>query len=323
MSLCDKLEKTQTKREKTRIQLTESSLAHLNEPDPATFQDDVRFVINNFPSLTASAVQINQIRQTILNLAVRGKLVEQKPIDGTGHELLLKLYKARSTCKTLGRVQKKKERDIISNKDKYLGLPSSWTWAKLIDIGHTQTGTTPSSSDPDLFGDFIPFVKPADLDGDEITYSGSGLSKIGIKHSRMAPRNTVLMVCIGATLGKVNKTSRAVCFNQQINSLTPYVEGLTDFVAIALKASGFQELAWSKAGTGTLPIISKGKWEVLPTPLPPLAEQQRIVAKVNELMSLCDRLETNLSKRDFLQNHLLDALVHEVLVPAASMKQAA
>ncbi len=93
------------------------------------------------------------------------------------------------------------------------------------------------------------------------------------------------------------------------------VDGIYRFVALALKATGFQELAWSKAGTGTLPIISKGKWEVLPIPLPPLAEQWRIVTKVDQLMALCDRLEASLAATDETRNRLLEALLAEALAP--------
>jgi type I restriction enzyme S subunit len=158
-------------------------------------------------------------------------------------------------------------------------------------------------------------VKPADLDGDQINYEGPGLSESGMSHSRVAQKNTVLMVCIGATLGKVNVCDRTICFNQQINSVTPSVDGVHKFLALALKASGFQELAWGKAGIGTLPIISKGKWEVLPIPLPPLAEQHRIIAKVDELMTLCDRLEANLGTADDTSRRLLETLLAEALAP--------
>jgi type I restriction enzyme S subunit len=111
----------------------------------------------------------------------------------------------------------------------------------------------------------------------------------------------------------VNITDRNICFNQQINSVTPSIQGVAPFTAIALKASGFQQLAWSKAGTGTLPIISKGKWELLPIPLPPLAEQQRIVAKVDELMALCDQLETHLANTESESLRLLEAVLQEAL----------
>jgi type I restriction enzyme S subunit len=200
---------------------------------------------------------------------VRGKLVPQDPKDGTGRDLLSSLKRARSQWEAAGRIRKEKGGAAVVDEEKYLELPGTWTWARLKELGQTQTGTSPSSANPDLFGNFIPFVKPADLDGNEVNYHGPGLSEAGVGHSRLVPAYSVLMVCIGATLGKVNKTTRPVCFNQQINSLTPFLDGPTDYVALALRASGFQALARSKAGTGTLPIISKGKWEILPIPLSP------------------------------------------------------
>ena len=321
MALCDRLEAARTEREATRDRLAAASLIRLNDPDPdpVVFRNHAAFALENLGPLTTRTDQIKALRQTILNLAVHGKLVEQDPIEGTGQALLFELRKIRNTWETSGRVRKQKVKNAVADDEQYLDLPTSWAWTRLIDVGQTQTGTSPSSAITELFGDFMPFVKPADLDGNKINYGGPGLSEKGVDHSRLVPENSVLMVCIGATLGKVNKTTRSVCFNQQINSLTPFVKGVTGFVALALKASSFQELAWSKAGTGTLPIISKGKWEVLPVPLPPLAEQHRIVAKVDGLMALCDRLEAALATSNDNRLCLLDALLNEVL-PARRLR---
>jgi type I restriction enzyme S subunit len=276
------------------------------------------------PALTARRDQIKQLRQTVLNLAVRGRLVKQVSADGTGTELISSLKKAQALVERTKGARKAASIDLgLSDQEKYLELPRSWGWARLAEIGQTQTGTSPSSADPELFGDFIPFIKPSDLDGNEINYDGPGLSEAGIGHSRLVAAQSVLMVCIGATLGKVNITSRSVCFNQQINSLTPIFGGLSAFLALALKASGFQALAWSKAGTGTLPIISKGKWELLPVPIPPLAEQHRIVAKVAELMAICDQLEASLNDTEATRARLLDALLQEALAPATAAARAA
>jgi type I restriction enzyme, S subunit len=313
MALCGRLEVARAEREARRDRLAAAVLARLNAPDPERFQDDLRFALAALPALTVRPDQLKQLRQTILNLAVRGKLVPQDPKDGTGRELIALLKKVRATREADGRVRKKTASAAIADEEKYLKLPSSWTWARVAELGQTQTGTSPSSANPDLFGSFVPFIKPADLDGSEINYDGPGLSEVGVEHSRLASARSVLMVCIGATLGKVNKTTRPVCFNQQINSLTPFLDGLSDYLTFALKASGFQALAWSKAGTGTLPIISKKKWEMLP--LPPLAEQHRIVAKVDELIALCDRLEASLAIGENIRHHLLDALLHEALLP--------
>ena len=315
MALCDRLETAQKEREATRNRLTAASLARLNapDPDPAVFQNHAAFALDSLTSLTIRPDQIKALRQTILNLAVRGKLVEQDPTDGEGGELLTLLKNTRIEWETAGRIRKQKGDRPVGEEERYLDTPANWVWARLSEIGQTQTGTTPSSSNADLFGDYIPFVKPADLDGSEINYNGPGLSEEGIRHSRLTPANSALMVCIGATLGKVNKTTRPICFNQQINSLAPYLKDITAYILLALKSSDFQALAWSKAGTGTLPIISKGKWEVLPVPLPPLAEQRRIVAKIDELMAVCDRLEASLVAGNETRGRLVEAVLYKVL----------
>lgn len=320
MALCDRLEAARAERETKRDRLAAASLARLNapDPDPATFTDHARFALDVLPALTIRPDQIRQLRQTILNLAVRGKLCDQNPMDGTGADLLAVIDASQNAQAISRRAKTIGYAGAVMDHEKYLYLPASWAWARIQQVGKTQTGTSPSSSNPDYFGNHVPFVKPADLDGDRINYDGPGLSTDGMKHSRLTSENTVLMVCIGATLGKVNITDRAICFNQQINSVTPYAEGIHKFLALALKATGFQELAWSKAGTGTLPIISKGKWELLPVPIPPLAEQHRIVAKVDELMALCDRLEASLTTADRTRRRLLDALLHEALAPATT-----
>ena len=324
MALCDRLEAARKAREAKRDQLAAASLARLNvpDPDPAVFQNHAAFTLDNLTPLTIRPDQIKALRQTILNLAVRGKLAPQDLANGAADDLLEKIASKRREWEDAKRVRKSKSDQIVPNDEKYLEIPESWAWARLVDIGLTQTGTSPSSSNPDFFGDFIPFVKPADLDGATINYAGGGLSEEGIKHSRLIPGNSALMVCIGATLGKVNKNTQAVCCNQQINTIAPFLEELVDFIVLALKSSGFQELAWSKAGTGTLPIISKGKWEVLAVPLPPLAEQHRIVAKVDELMALCDRLEASLDQSAATRRRLLDALLAEALAPSEDVMPA-
>jgi len=322
MALCDQLEAARAKREAACDRLAAATLARLNAPDPVTFAEDARFALGALPALTARPDQIKQLRQTIMNLAVQGRLAAQEREDGSGSDLALALAKARGAWESQGRIRKNKDSvPPVAAGERYGTVPQSWAWVRLVQVGQTQTGTSPSSDDLDLFGDYIPFVKPADLNGKTVNYVGPGLSELGMAQSRSAAANSVPMVCIGATLGKVNKTTRAICFNQQINSLTPFMEGLSDYLELAMKGSEFQSLAWSRAGTGTWPIISKGKWEILPLPLPPLAEQRRIVAKVGELMALCDELEVGLSAGENQRRRLLETLLHEALRPAEARER--
>ena len=91
MALCDRLEAARAEREATRDRLAAASLARLNAPDPETFHADARFALDALPALTTRPDQIKQLRQTILNLAVRGKLVPQNPNDEPASELLKRI----------------------------------------------------------------------------------------------------------------------------------------------------------------------------------------------------------------------------------------
>ena len=105
------------------------------------------------------------------------------------------------------------------------------------------------------------------------------------------------MVCIG-TIGKCNLIERECAFNQQINSLTPVDAVDSRYLLVAVRSRSFQDAAWKKSSSTTIAILNKGKWLSIPVPLPPLAEQKRIVAKVDELMALCDRLEAQQQERE-------------------------
>ena len=302
MGLIDRLEAARRSREDCRTAGRDSALAALrNAATPEEVGTAWTRIAERMDDLFTAPADLAPLREAVLQLAVRGRLVPQDGGDGVGEDLLSLLKKARIKWKIARRIRKQKDDYTFS--DRHVDIPKNWTWARLYEIGQTQTGTSPSSNNADLFGDYIPFIKPGNMGGVEINYDGPSLSKEGIKHSRFVPANSILMVCIGATLGKVNKTTEPVCFNQQINSLTTYldIDTLADYIVLALKSPDFQKLAWSKAGTGTLPIISKRKWEVLPIPLPPLAEQHRIVAKVDEIMGLIDRLEQHLAAKEGTQ----------------------
>lgn len=115
------------------------------------------------------------------------------------------------------------------------------------------------------------------------------------------------MVCIG-TIGKSNIIQRDCSFNQQINSITPLLCN-PNFVNICLRCPAFQFQAWSRSSSTTIAILNKGKWEEIPIALPPLAEQSRIVARVEELMRLCDALEEKGRLEHTQHQQLLQAML--------------
>ena len=119
------------------------------------------------------------------------------------------------------------------------------------------------------------------------------------------------MVCIG-TIGKCNLIDRECAFNQQINSMLPVAWVEPQYLLVAVRSSYFQEAAWERSSSTTIAILNKGKWVSIPIPIPPLAEQRRIVAKVEELMALVDALETQLAASRATAANLLAAIVAEL-----------
>ena len=130
-----------------------------------------------------------------------------------------------------------------------------------------------------MFGDFIPFIKPGDLNSDgSLNYENEGLSNSGLSTARLIPPGAVLMVCIGATIGKCGFSERNIVTNQQINTIIPSAKVSNKFIYYQMLADRFQRQVILNSAQATLPIINKSKWgELTVAVLDSLPEQQRIV----------------------------------------------
>lgn len=177
-----------------------------------------------------------------------------------------------------------------------------WEEKTLGEIGICQTGTTPAKSNSENYGCYMPFVRPSEINKDGmggILYDTElKLSEEGAAKSRLIPKGSILMVCIGATIGKTGVTDRTIACNQQINSVTPKDDINSKYIYYALISPWFQEMVMKegRSAQATLPIISKGKWEKLSILVPPLATQQSIVSRLDTLRSLLTSLEEKYSK---------------------------
>lgn len=323
MALLDRLETARTERETTRDRLTNASLARLTAPetDPEAFPRHAGFALDALPALTARPDQIKSVRQTILNLAVIGKLVDQDSTDEPASELLKRIAADKARLLKAGEIKRQKSLPAVEREP--FAIPTTWQWVCLGELGITQTGSTPPKSRKDYYGSDIPFIRPGDLYPDHVEYSGQGLTRSGAEASgRLVPIGSILMVCIG-TVGKCQIVDRLVSFNQQINTLTPFDGVASRFLLFSLQSSYFQEVAWAASARTTIAILNKGNWEKLPIPLPPLAEQQRIEQKVDELMALCDQLEVVLAGANTARARLLETLLHQALEARSPAREAA
>ena len=199
-------------------------------------------------------------------------------------------------------------------------MKKGWEYKKLKEVGRTQTGTTPSKSIKSYFGGEIPFIRPAELNIDgngTIEYNSElKLTSEGALKSRTIKANSTLMCCIGS-VGKTGYTTKDVTCNQQINTITPYEDYNCRFVYYALLTPLFQNevIKIANSAKATLPIISKGKWEEMSIPVPPLSEQQSIVDYLDSAFAKIDAMKANAEKALNEAKALFQASLKEMLEP--------
>jgi type I restriction enzyme S subunit len=188
-----------------------------------------------------------------------------------------------------------------------------WVEKRLEQIGTTQTGSTPKTSERDNYGDFIAFIKPADFNTDgSLNYENDGLSEKGLSEARKVTADSVVMVCIGATIGKCGYCDRDITTNQQINTLTPSYGVFHKFLYYQMLTENFQRRVLLSSSQATLPIINKSKWSALTVALPlKMEEQKRIAAKFDALSDETQRLESIYQRKLTALETLKKSLLHQ------------
>jgi type I restriction enzyme, S subunit len=318
MELCDQLEATRAEREATRDKLTAASFARLNAPDPDTFRDDARFALDALPALTARTDQIKQLRQAILNLAVRGKLVPQDPNDEPASELLKQIAVEKARLVKAGKGKRQEPLQEPEPNQAPFDLPGGWAWARFPELGTFGRGKSKHRprNDPSLFdGGTHLMIQTGDVarsKGLIDTYTNK-YNDFGLSQSFKWPKG-ILCITIAANIADSGILNFDACFPDSVVGFIPasmfdnarYFEY---FVRTA-KANLLEFAPATAQKNINLEILT----HVL-IPLPPLAELRRIVAKVDELMARCDRLEASLTAADETRCRLLEALLTEALAP--------
>lgn len=193
----------------------------------------------------------------------------------------------------------------------------NWNTKHLKEIGKTQTGTTPKTSDKHNYGSFMPFIKPADINIDGLgglNYDNEGLSEQGAAQGRLFDSYSILMVCIGATIGKVGYSLHPISCNQQINVLSPTKDYNYKYLYYYMSSPSFQfkVIKEGESAKATLPIINKTKWENLTITFPEsLQEQNAIAIRLDEMNERCKALQDNYNKTITLCEDLKQALLRK------------
>ena len=328
MALCDRLEAARAEREVTRDRLAAASFARLNapDPDPETFRGHVAFTLGNFTPLTTRPDQVKDLRQTILNLAIRGRLVEQDPDDEPASKFLVRFRGGSNSTSEHRRGTFVEE----SNVDEPFESPNGWVWTTVqktlekdreISYGVIKLGDVPKDGG-------IPTLRCSDVRPGFIDLSGvrNVHESIEAEYARTRLTGGEIVINIRGTLGGVALIpDRLAGFNVAREvAVVPISAELSGefFVYLMLSPYFWDEIQSNLRGIA-YKGLNLGILRSILIPLPPLAEQHRIVAKVDELMALCDRLEASLATSDDTRQRLLDALLHEALEPVTDNEQAA
>ncbi len=263
---------------------------------------------------------VPRLRRFILDLAVRGKLVAQDPNDEPASELLKRIAKEKTRLIKVGEIRK--PRDLAWGEDlpAFFEIPICWHWVRLDGVGAIIGGGTPSANDANNFADpgtGVPWLTPADLGSFSERFISRGtrdLSENGLQTSSatLMPPGTVLFTS-RAPIGYVAIAANPISTNQGFKSIVPYVPDCSRFIALAMKT--FAPEIDAKAPGTTFREVSGKIVAGVPFPLPPLAEQHRIVAKVDELMALCDRLEKARAEREATRDRLAAASLARLDAP--------
>ena len=273
---------------------------------------------DNLPLLAGAPNGIKELRELILELAVRGKLVPQDPNDEPASELLKQIVEEKARLVAEGKIKKQKPLAEIAEEEKPFGLPNGWSWTSLGEIAAMRGGSTPSMSKSEFWGGDIPWVSPKDMhDGvitdSELKVTQSALDKTSLE---LVPIGSVLLVGRSGILKRklpVQITAVPCTINQDLKAISPFQPLPSRYVQLMLRGTARIILLEDvKQGT-TVQSVVYDKLFARPFGLPPLAEQHRIVAKVDELMALCDRLEAQQADAESAHARLLQALLDSMI----------
>jgi type I restriction enzyme S subunit len=316
MALCNRLEASQTERERRRDRLAAASLHRLNQtaaPDePESFRKEARFYLNHLSRLTTRPEQVKQLRETILNLAVRGRLVPQNSSDEPAAALL---------SRTAAR-KAKTGRDWLGDLAKPLGnpfcVPEGWAWTRIamavqrVTVGHV-------GPMKDLYvEDGIPFLRSQNVRANR--FREDGLIRISrqfhhsLAKSALAPGDVVVVRSgnVGTACVIPPSLPEANCADLVVVKGPSAV--LPEYLCFYLNSLAATHIEQGSVGVA-LTHFNTRSVATMPLPLPPFAEQHRIVSKVNGLMSLCDQLESRLTDALTEGRHLIEAILRRALDP--------
>ena len=329
MALCDQLETQHTNAAEAHEKLVNHLLGTLTQ-SPKTGSPlckrgaggdfDWQRIAAHFDTLFTTEASIDALKQTLLQLAVMGKLVPQDPNDEPASELLNRIQAEKANLFAEGKIKKAKPLSPITEEEKPFELPLGWEWTRLDGL----TSLITKGSSPKWQGvsytdspEDIMFVTSENVGSYTLLLDSP--KYVEKKFNDIEPRSILengdfLMNIVGASIGRtavydmdsLANINQAVCLIRITNFNLSRL-----FLLHFFNSETCLEYMFDKQVDNARPNLSMGNIAKFLIPIPPLAEQQRIVAKVDELMAICDQLKSRITEASQLQKKLADVLVEQ------------
>ncbi|QUN04789.1 restriction endonuclease subunit S [Shewanella yunxiaonensis] len=321
MKLCDQLEQ-QTEASITAHQvLFETLLATLtNSADAEELIENWQRISAHFDTLFTTEESIDQLKQTILQLAVMGKLVPQNPADEPASELLKRIAKEKAQLVKDGKIKKQKALPPINDDEKPFELPNGWEWCSLGQLVNIRGGkrlpkgqaltTTPTP--------FV-YIRVSDMkDGTISTADLHYLSKDTQEQIKnyIITSDDIYMTIVGATIGKcglVPVELSGMNLTENAARLSPFLNLDKSYLYQFLSSKFAQEQFIDKTKQVGVQKMALNRLSSTKVPLPPLNQHKLIVAKLSDLLAFCEQLQQRLIESKKTQLSLTDAIIEQVI----------
>ncbi|AVR39463.1 TPA: restriction endonuclease subunit S [Klebsiella quasipneumoniae subsp. similipneumoniae] len=314
LNLCDQLEQHSLISLDAHQQLVETLLTTLTDSQNADeLAENWARISEHFDTLFTTEASIDALKQTILQLAVMGKLVPQDPNDEPASELLKRIAQEKAQLVKDGKIKKQKPLPPISDEEMPFELPSGWIWCRISDISTVGTGATPSRDEPKYWLDGeINWVTSGETNKPFIKSTSECVTKKAISDTNVSiyPPGTLIVAMYGQ--GKTRGQITELLINAGTNQACAAIQLIANedshrkFIKIFFEKS-YDDLRALASG-GAQPNLNVAKISQTVIPLPPEHEQARIVLAVNSLLNLCSSLKKHIQSAQQTQLHLADAL---------------
>lgn len=323
MALCDRLEAQQTDADSAHAQLVQALLNSLTQASHADdFAQSWQRLAEHFHTLFTTESSIDALKQTLLQLAVMGKLVPQDPSDEPASEYVHRIQIEKQRVLAQSKARKQKVLDTASRQEPPFEAPTGWSWQVVDDLLHVTGGVTLGRKLRDRKLVSLPYLRVANVQRGHLELAQ--IKEIEVPEDEVEKyllQDGDLLITEGGDWDKVGRTAvwrseLPDCLHQnhvfRARSVIPDWE--PRWAEMYLNSASAREyFAGSSKQTTNLASINMTQLRACAFPVPPLPEQHRIVAKVDQLMTLCEQLKARISQAQQLHADLADALIAESL----------